>query len=511
MPPLARRLAVAAFALVAVGVLAGQAGRRFVRNGDGWEYLVTLESLDRHGTLDVRPGDREATLAHLPDKHTPLEMYQREIGNPNAYAATAAGRTYPLHFWLYPVAAYPAKLALRVCGGQELNALRVTNAALFLLAIGAVLAWADGPVGRRVLFALLVGVGPAAWYVPFTGAEVFSWSLATLAVVGLDTRRYAGAGLAAGLAATQNPPLLLLAAVPVVCAVVERRWRTMALAAVGASTAFLPVAFYLAQFGQPSLITRQHTDPGLISAGRTASLLFDLNVGLLPYAPVFLLSAPLGAVALILRRDVRGVLVALAVVGMTLGVQVQTNWNSDCKGVMRYLVWMLPPLAWLTVEGLAGRGRVAATAAAVLTAGWVMLFDRPNDVNYLEHRPLARWVMTHVPRLYAPELQIFIERQTHAEDLPREAPPPGAGPDARVALPLAFGRPDGEVTKLLVHRESAARLTTRFEIDPGYLPELVRLAGASEGPVFVHPPAGAVRAEPGTIHGTFDAHPDLRP
>jgi hypothetical protein len=510
MSPRIRLLAVASFTLISIGVLVQQARDRFVRNGDGWEYLATLEALDRHGTFDIRDGDREATLAHLPTKHTPLEMYRREIENPNGYATTTDGRTYPLHFWLYPVTAYPAKLALRLFAGQELNALRVTNAALFLTALGVVLWRANGSVVRRCSFALLVGVGAVMWYLPFTGTEVFSWCFATVAMVGLDTRRYARSALAAGLAATQNPPLMLLAAVPVLCAGWERRWRSAGLAVLGASVSFLPVVFYLMQFGQPSLITRQHTDPSLVSVGRTASLLLDLNVGLLPYTPVLLLSAPLGAFNLFLRRDVRGILVFLAVVGMLLGVQVQTNWNSDCRGIMRYLVWMLPALAWLTVEGLTGRTRLVAVVVAVLTAGYVMLFDRPTEVNYLEHRPLARWVLTYAPHLYPAEAQIFIERQTHAEDLPREAPP-NAGPDTRVALPLGFGDESGVVTKLLVHRESAARLTKRFAIDPDYLPELLRLAEASERPVYVHPPAGAVRATPGTIHGPFDARQDLRP
>jgi hypothetical protein len=506
-PATRRRIAAGLFVAAAVALVGWQAGGRFVRNGDGWEYLATLEALDRHGTFDVRDGDREAMLARLPEKHTPLDMYRREVFGPTAYAATPDGRVYPLHFWLYPLAAYPAKLALRAVGGPELNALRVTNAALFAAAVGAVLGRAAGSVGRRVQFALTLAVSPVVWHLPFTGGEVFSWAFATLAVVALDARRYARSGLAAGLAATQNPPLVLLAAVPVLCAACQRRWWRTAGAAAGAAVALLPVAFYLTHFGQPSLITRQHTDPSLVSAGRTLDLLFDLNVGLLPYVPVLLAAAPLGAAALAARRDARGVLVALAVAGMLLGVQVQVNWNSDCRGVMRYLVWMLPPLTWLAVGGLPGGWRTVTVAAAVGVHGGVLVFDPPTDWNYLEHRPLARWVMTHAPRWYDPDVQIFVERQAHAEDLPFEATP-GA---AKVALPLAFGREDGGVTKLLVHRESAARLTARFTVDPAYLPELRRVAGASERPVYVHPPPGAVRAQPGTVHGTIFADQDLTP
>jgi hypothetical protein len=273
--------------------------------------------------------------------------------------------------------------------------------------------------------------------------------------------------------------------------------------------AFLPAAYYLHHFGQPSLITRRHTDANLISVGRSLCLLFDLNVGLLPYVPVLLAAAASGAAAVVARRDVRGVLVVLALAGMFVGVQVQVNWNSDCAGMMRYLVWMLPPMAWLAVEGLGGRARLGVAVASAVVSGCVLAFDPPTPSNYMEHRPLARWVMAHWPAAYNPEFEIFVDRLGHQEDLPFE-PPAGATPETPVALPLAFGREDGEVTKLLVHRESASRLTQRFTIDPNYLPELLRVAGASEKPVYVHPPAGAVRAEAGTVHGVYAAWQVLR-
>src|SRR5262249_4102830 len=65
--------------------------------------------------------------------------------------------------------------------------------------------WA-APLRKRLLFAGLVCVGPTLWYLPFTGAEVLSWSLAVLAVIALDARRYGLAAAAAGLKAIQNPP-----------------------------------------------------------------------------------------------------------------------------------------------------------------------------------------------------------------------------------------------------------------------------------------------------------------
>lgn len=536
MTPSARTIALVVYLLAAAGVLVGVGRGKFERHGDGWEYYATLEAVDRHGTFDIRPGDREAVMDRLHERHNKLiaetdppeataaacgasvllpkriealAVYEKELHN--GFVPAPDGRLHAMHFWAFPLAAYPAKLALRAVGGWEYNALKVTNAALFLLAVGAALFRAGGGPGRRVLFALLLGVSPAVWYVTYTGAESFSWSLVTLATVALDTRRYARSALFAAVAATQNPPLVLLVAVSVGCAVLQRRWRQAGLAILGGAVAMAPVAYYLYHFGEPSLITRQHTDPKQIGVSRTLCLLFDLNVGLLPYVPVLLFGAAGGAVVLAMRRDVRAVLVALAVTGMVLGVQVQVNWNSDCRGLQRYLVWMLPPLAWLALEGWGGWWRVGLVGCHVAVTGGVLIFDPPAPWNYLEHRPLARWVMTSAPRLYNPEHEIFVERLVRAEEMPLERPP-DVGPRTRVALPLAFGRTNGEVTKLLVHRESAGRLTARFTVDPAYLPELLKIAEASETPVYVHPPKRAVWATPWTIHGDIRADDqDLRP
>ena len=72
-----------------------------------------------------------------------------------------------------------------------------------------------------------------------------------------------------------------------------------------------------------------------------------------------------------------------------------------------------------------------------------------------------------------------------------------------LGLPVAHGRASGEVTKLLVHRDSAGELPRRFRIDPAYLPELQRRADAATTPVYVQPPPGAVWAAPGEIDGSY--------
>jgi hypothetical protein len=188
---------------------------------------------------------------------------------------------------------------------------------------------------------------------------------------------------------------------------------------------------------------------------------------------------------------------------MLLGMQMQINWNTDGRGLRRYLVWVLPAMAWVVARAWRDRALARWVAAAVVTSGAVLLFEPPSDMNWLEHRPLARWVLREWPAFYDPDFEIFTERSAHGE-----APPhwllEGVRRDGwMLGLPVAHGRASGEVTKLLVHRDSAAELPRRFRIDPAYLPELRRRAEAATTPVYVEPPPGTVWAAAGSIDGRY--------
>jgi len=94
--------------------------------------------------------------------------------------------------------------------------------------------------------------------------------------------------------------------------------------------ALVPYAFYFVTFGKPSLITADYTNPANIGLGRTASLLFDLNQGLLPYVRCCCWPRSPGRGCDSEARRA-GVLALLALAGMLVGVQVQNNWNSGAS------------------------------------------------------------------------------------------------------------------------------------------------------------------------------------
>ena len=342
------------------------------------------------------------------------------------------------------------------------------------------------------LFVGLATASPVIWYIGYGGVEVFCWSLVVIGLVAFDRRRHGWSAAAFGLAAMHNPPVAALLALPVLVAWRSSARRAAGVAAAGVGIAAIPVAFYLWHFGRPSLLT-PFADPSRISWGRTVSVLADLNQGLLPYCPVLVLAVPLGVAAAVRRGEWLWAAAALAVAAMVATVQMQVNWNGDGRGLLRYWVWMLPPLAWVAARGLTGWRADATLGWALLVQGGILALDPPTKWQYLEERPLAAWILSEQPTWYDPEPEIFVERQTGKEVAPE---------NLAAKLPVLFGRSNGEVTKVLLDRACGPRLAAAFaRIDPAALAAMRAAAGSADRPTYFHPPEKAAWATPWTIHG----------
>jgi len=486
-----RRWHLALFAASAVGLLAYFTLATPVRDGDGMEYWYQVESLARHYSPELREDDESAVNAVFPTVAALKDDPGADIDIPpypaTGYAETRDGRRYAAHFWAYPLSAVPARWLLGIFGGHPMASLQLTNAVWFLAALFVVLFRWEVPAGKKLAFVALAFVGPAMAYLPFTGAETFTWANAVLAVVALDQRKFARCSLFACLGATQNPPLALLGVVAVPLALLRKQWKDAGLAALAGVIAVVPMGFYYAHFGKPSLIVGAATSTANISIERSLSMIFDLNQGLMGYVPLLPLAVLVG---LILRRSLTAFAVLLAVAGMALAAQTQSNWNGGGAGLHRYLVWMIPLLAWVAADGLGKWGRIAVICGAIVFHLPLLIPFPADRLSYLEQRPLAQWVLNHAPKLYSPPVEIFVERQLHGEFA-----------DPVAELPAVFARPNGQVTKLLVAAGCESRLSRYVVVSPDYLPELLTRIAAAETPTYIHPPRGAVRTNPGALTG----------
>jgi hypothetical protein len=240
--------------------------------------------------------------------------------------------------------------------------------------------------------------------------------------------------LGVALGAMQNPPLLFLLAPLAVLGCLPPGGRRPEPGAVLRSTlaavpAVLPWIFFLWQFGTPSVIARESTSVDYLSAARALELFFDLNLGLLPYAPLtvllFLLSLPLSLAEGRRRALVVGGRAGL-LFAMALASTVTGNWNHGTAGPSRYAIWLLPLLLVGIAEaydGLLGRARplgarawAGVIALAVATQAVIVVarggLAQPPD--HLAHSYAARLVLRRWPAWYNPTPSIFVARTNGA-------------------------------------------------------------------------------------------------
>jgi len=280
----------------------------------------------------------------------------------------------------------------------------------------------------------------------------------TLALVARARRAHVLAVVAAALASVQNPSLLLLVALLLLEACrdawKERRALPAILASVCAALALFPAAFFLRHFGTWNLAVRPSEAAESLSFARGLDLFFDLDLGMLPYAPVSLLLFLLLAIGALIRGKDRRILKdALLLLALAFACTANSNWNNGTTGPSRYVTWMMPILLVSVVQGARGtkaRSRVSTIAllvalfsqAAVLAARGAFL----SREDHLEHSWAARLVLDHAPRLYNPTFEIFWERTSHREGWPEG--------------PVVYER-DGQCRKALVRRRDLEELRVR--------------------------------------------------
>jgi hypothetical protein len=491
--------------LAGVGLLWAAVVMEPIHAGDGLEYHTILQAWDDHATPDLRPEDLPplAEFRHA----NGLDKLPPESG----FWLAPNGKLYCWHFWLYPLCALPVKFLLHACRANPQAALQVTNVLFFLGGLYVALFRHRVSAGKRLTLVGLAAVSPVVWYLRWPSPEVFTWTLVLLCLVCLNNKQYVLSALCAALAATQNPPVIFLAGYVAVLSWREHRQRREAWGqgrgvrmfltrpvAIGTSAAaFLalgPTLFSYVVYGVANPIAAHGgTDVTLISWERTWSLLTDLEQGLLPYVPALLLLAGVAGLRILFTRNLAGLGMVAVLTSMILACQVTTLWISAAAGLMRYAVWMLPVLAWLVAQYVPlnrfGQGWVAAATA--LQA--LIVCQHDGRMNYLDHGPVAHFVLSKAPTLYNPVPEVFYVRQVHSHTI--------FGPHC---LPLPFITNDYRVTKLLTDRQSIDKLADKFVTDPEYLAAVKASYQDKTGLFYLNPPKNAVRLRPGPSVAQLD-------
>jgi hypothetical protein len=410
------------------------------RWGDFVEYGLTTVAVAEHGTPYIRASDVERMIALTPQDEVEFRAVLGTIRDNivkgekvpiPGLILSERGHYMSIHFVGYSTLAAIPFVLLDAVGANPWKAYQVVNyAPILALAIACYLLL--GSTLRAWVALILFVLCGAMPYLDWTSPEVFTMGSLMAGLILFTIGRPIAAAILAGLAATQNPPLVFFSAfAPFIRmgwlivsenlpwqAALRRvvNWRNAIACALQVGLAVTPVLFSLWEFHEPSLIAKFSTDPALVTPHRLGSFFFDPNQGAIIAFPAITL---LLAWLLWQRRAQHpqwhlaatfGLMLALAIPALSTG-----NWNSGASGPMRYVVWGASPLLYLALCWLALQRRwPVALIAAVLVLQYGAMWHAKR-YNYTEFSPLGRWVLTTMPSWYNPDPEIFYERTNHLD------------------------------------------------------------------------------------------------
>jgi hypothetical protein len=406
------------------------------KNGDFAEYGVTTIAFASHGTPDIRLSDIQKAKRLNPEPFFST-FYEGLAEGMRAHALTPAvafyrgndANYYSIHFFAYSaIAALPFAI-FDATGIPPFKCYQFVNLA-FVYLLGIACLRFFGSTRRAAtavgLFLLCGGI----LYLDWSSPEVMTAACLLVGLVLQLANTPVSAGMVAGLASMQNPPLVLFAAFAPALHIFYLRdqgntWRTawalamsvryMAALAIFALLFIFPLLFNLNKFSVPSLIAAGTTDPRLISGARLFSFFFDLNQGMIIGVPALFL-----ALAWILFNAKTGSMrlltctVLIFSVGMAIPALSTQNWNSGAAGMMRYAFWAAMPILFACL--LQAKRKTLPTALIgvlfMMQAGatWI-----GRTYRHVEFSPLASFALANIPSLYNPVFEIFAERLLHRE------------------------------------------------------------------------------------------------
>jgi hypothetical protein len=333
------------------------------------------------------------------------------------------------HFWFYSLLAF-------VCGkAAALIGIKLSVHGCFLalhslaLTGTAALAYRHYRWRGVLAVALMLLVSPLLWFIDKVHTEFLTICLVLASVILLSAQRYLGAALLIALASTQNPSFALVACIPLFYRVVLQReqpysFGEMALAMLVVLAVLAHPVYYFSRYG---VVTPQLLAGGAAMGSNLSSFyvwIVDPDVGLLPNWPLGCAILLVLAVAFASRKagsrllDKRWMGFALLYLAINFYAHSSTvNLNSGATpGLARYALWYLPlafPL-FLRVFDLFPVGSKRFYAALAALAGLAVLSVETNDPRKPEQFSAgslsSRFIQTHLPGLYNPPYEIFVER-----------------------------------------------------------------------------------------------------
>lgn len=404
-------------------------------SGDVEEYVLMTVAFAEHQSPEIRLTDIQKAQHYLPVYREMLQhSYDgivQELDRPTpGFKRGLNQKNYAIHFFAYSaLAALPFKVFEQM-GVAPFQCFYFLNLSLIFLLACVLYRFFSSAWKASLALALLMLSGGLN-YVSWSSPEILSSVALCMGLLLFFMRSYVFAGLMLGVAALQNPPIIVsLAFVPSLLFVMQYQARVsflnnlkqfvtlrmvcgLSIATLGV---LLPMAFNWTVFGVPNIIAKLATDPTLIGMERLFSYYFDLNQGMVIAIPSVIL-AVFVFVPMFAHEKLRASLMLCFCVLFSLSLAIPAllipNWNSGAQGMMRYVFWGSVPfvfLAWIFARNYIGKSKLFLALLLTVFSIQAACTYMALHYVYLQFSPSAQWLMTHAPKWINPEPEIFVER-----------------------------------------------------------------------------------------------------
>jgi hypothetical protein len=381
--------------------------------GDGGEYLAQALNFSAFN----RPSLGRQAIPVIERRILELEP---ALAGWSIEQATVAGpdrRRDFLHFWFYALLATPFVWLTNLVGVSPLHAFTALN----LLLLGVALRVALPRLGPPAV--ILLFVSPLVWWLDKAHTEIFTVALLSIAMVLMCDRPWWSL-VAAGAAATQNPPITIVVLLIGAATLAERRLaaltdrRIVAGAITGLGLAALQPVYTYLRHDTPSLLLYA-TQPGFPTATELAASVFDPSMGLIGNFPIFLIATGIAATWLVVRHPAKllttrtGVAAVATAVFLYSFAQTSNPHHGATPSLTRYALWFIPMslAVWLPFNALGGARARRSLALAAGASALVSIFAFHPGVQQNTREPtwLASWLWTQHPRWNNPLPEVFSE------------------------------------------------------------------------------------------------------
>lgn len=383
------------------------------RYGDGYEYLFMSQSFQNHLGPDLLDSDIHSLedILNATGVGVPAIPY-------SGYYQSNSGALYSYHFWLYSLVNVPVKAVVGLLSKNDLRSFQMTNVLFFLFSLWAIYLWANIEKNKKELFIGVLALNPVLWYLVWWSPEVFTYSLVILSMTAFTRRQYSLASFLAATASAQNPPTVFLAVYFGVLALINA-WpklniRVFARLIPAGLMAIAPSLFYFINFNTPSMIMKTGAASlNNITAQRVIDILLDLNSGILPYMPMVIILFFLATLKDLITFKWRNLVWVVISLALILSAAQTGVWNSDCAGLQRYAIWIMPLIVFyifasIPLTQIVKSIWIIGIAIQIIIIAWLGGFN--PTLTWLSLNPIAKFVLDHRPELYSPDPIIFVDR-----------------------------------------------------------------------------------------------------